>query len=245
MSKKTKLLDDAVKVTQADLIKAYEQQAKQILNEAEKLYLKLETKGLSLTELYRQDRYFKLLAQINDKLQKLGAKEVKILNTGLRSMYSDSITLVNSFAIVDERAVEQVISEVWCADGKRWSDRIWAHKMELQQALSEGLMNCVIRGDSHEKLVSQLQREFDVTRRQSETIARTELNRIQNRAAVEGYLQAGYDRYQFITAIDDRTCDECGKLNGQVFYFTEAEEGVNFPPMHPNCRSNIIAYKGD
>jgi SPP1 gp7 family putative phage head morphogenesis protein len=57
-------------------------------------------------------------------------------------------------------------------------------------------------------------------------------------------MDAGYDMYEFISSIDDRTCDECADLDGQVFYFSEAEEGVNFPPIHPNCRSNIIGYKG-
>ena len=49
----------------------------------------------------------------------------------------------------------------------------------------------------------------------------------------------------FISHSDDRICDECDDLDGQVFAFVDAQEGVNFPPMHPNCRSNIIGYRED
>ena len=244
MSKMTRMLDKASNSAHDDLVKAYKQQAQKILNDAEKLYLKLEAgQNLTVAELFRQDRYYQLLASINRNLQKLGESEVKIMRQGMRELYQQSAQFISPFAIVDNNMVQEVIDQIWCADGKKWSDRIWQHKAELQQTLSDELMNCVIRGDSHEKLVRELQHRFDVSRHQSECIARTELNRIQNRGAMAGYIDAGYEMYEFITAHDDRTCDECSTLDGQVFYFRDAEEGVNFPPMHPNCRSNIVGYR--
>lgn len=238
-------LDNATAATSQDLIKAYQKEAKKILADAERLYLKLEAGGqLSVAELYRQDRYYQLLADINKKLQKLGSKEIVILNSGMNALYHASISSVNPLSLVDEKQVEQVINEVWCADGKRWSDRVWTHKAELQQTLADSLMECVIQGASHQKMIEELQHRFDVSRHQSETIARTELSRVQNKAAAQGYIDAGFDRYEFITALDGRTCGHCEELNGQIFYFSEAKEGVNFPPMHPNCRSNIVAYRG-
>jgi SPP1 gp7 family putative phage head morphogenesis protein len=60
---------------------------------------------------------------------------------------------------------------------------------------------------------------------------------------MRGYLDAGYTQYQFITATDNITCDECGHLNRKIFSFADAQVGVNYPPIHPNCRSNVIGYK--
>ena len=44
-------------------------------------------------------------------------------------------------------------------------------------------------------------------------------------------------KYKFVAAIDNRTCDECHELHGKEFLVSEAKTGVNFPPIHPNCRS--------
>jgi uncharacterized protein with gpF-like domain len=37
--------------------------------------------------------------------------------------------------------------------------------------------------------------------------------------------------------LDSRTSEICRELNGKRFKLSEAEVGVNYPPMHPNCRS--------
>ena len=99
-------LDNATAATSQDLIKAYQKEAKKILADAERLYLKLEAGGqLSVAELYRQDRYYQLLADINKKLQKLGSKEIVILNSGMNALYHASISSVNPLSLVDEKQV--------------------------------------------------------------------------------------------------------------------------------------------
>lgn len=40
----------------------------------------------------------------------------------------------------------------------------------------------------------------------------------------------------------DSTCDDCAALNGQIFDISNAEEGVNLPPIHPNCRCVVRGY---
>lgn len=241
------LLDTGTQKTKLQLITEYQRVAKNIISEAETLYLQmLEKNELNLGYLYRQDRYFKLLAQINKQLQLLGAKEIKILDKGMLDIWNKTGALVtgnDQWNLTNPELARQVINTVWCADGKSWSDRIWKRKFELQSTLSQDLMDCVLQGKSHEYMVKDLRHQFDVTRHQAEAIARTELNHIQNRAAAQGYLDAGYTHYKFITAIDGCTCDICKKLNQQIFSFEEAEEGVNFPPIHTNCRSNIVGYK--
>ena len=61
-------------------------------------------------------------------------------------------------------------------------------------------------------------------------------DRAQSRVLAE-YQAKGIKRYKFVSAIDSRTCDVCADLNGQVFNVADAKTGLNFPPMHPNCRS--------
>lgn len=241
--------DQQIKDVNKLLAQAYQEQGQKILREAERLYLKLESTGsLSVAELYRQDRYYKLLANINKRLRKLGQQEIKILNSGMSDLYNfvgAKTSGLIDFALINERQAAEVIDQIWCSDGKRWSDRIWEHKSQLQQELSQGLMDCVVAGRSHEYLVKQLSNNLQVTRNQSNCIARTELNRVYNRAAVDGYQQAGFTRYIFLAAHDGKVCKEDQALDGKKFLFSEAQEGVNFPPMHPNCRCTIIADRSE
>lgn len=45
-------------------------------------------------------------------------------------------------------------------------------------------------------------------------------------------------KYKYICS--DSACSICSALNGQEFSIFEAVEGVNFPPIHPNCRCTIM-----
>lgn len=241
-----RLLDEGIDWTKLQLTKAYTRCAENVISDMEDLYLEMLDEGeISLGYLYQQDRYYKMLGNINKNLRALGAKEITTLDSGVLDLAGRTYEFITStpFPLVSKTLVEEAAKRAWCSDSMTYSDRIWKHKAELQAVLQQDLMDCVIQGKSHKHLVKDLRHKFGVAEHQAECIARTELNYIQNQAAMRGYIDAGYQMYQFISAIDDRTCDECGELNGQVFMFSEAEEGINFPPMHPNCRSNIIGYK--
>lgn len=43
----------------------------------------------------------------------------------------------------------------------------------------------------------------------------------------------------------ERTCETCGALDGKRFKLSDKRDGVNFPPLHPNCRCTTIAYDPD
>lgn len=241
-----KLLDKKSEHIRKRLIKAYLASQKTIVDECESLYLEmLEDGDLSYSRLMRYDRYYKLNALINKELRKLGLEEIGILDIGMRELYTEVAAAINPSVpiLINSAIVEETINRVWCPDGKLWSDRIWTSKDKLQLTLQQSLTNCVIQGKSHKVLTKELKQRFGVANHEAERLARTELNYIQNQAAVRGYIEAGYTHYKFITAIDGRTCGECEKLNGQVFSFAEAQVGVNLPPCHSNCRSNIIGYK--
>lgn len=63
------LLDAGTKTTKLQLITEYQRVAKNIISDAETLYLEMLDKGeMSLGYLYQQDRYYKLLAKINKQL---------------------------------------------------------------------------------------------------------------------------------------------------------------------------------
>lgn len=72
-------------------------------------------------------------------------------------------------------------------------------------------------------------------------IARTETVRLANEGLKNLYKENDIKEYAYLTALDERTCPICMSLDGQIFKLNQAQQGVNMPPMHPNCRCSSIA----
>lgn len=53
------------------------------------------------------------------------------------------------------------------------------------------------------------------------------------------------EKYQILSALDSKTCDICGELDGKIFPVKNAVIGVNFPPFHQGCRCTTIPYYDD
>lgn len=249
IKKQSALYNKQLKNIEKQLAREYSRVAKDVIADCEDLYLEmLENGQMTYADLIRYDRYFKLNASINQELRRLGVREIEYLDQGMTHLYLATGQLIvggESWAIINRTFAEEAVKRAWCYDGKTFSDRVWTHMNDLQATLQQGLQDCVIKGSDHRKLVRTLRDRFDVAYSDADRLVRTELNYIQNQGAMRGYLDAGYTHYMFISQSDDRICDECDDLNEQVFAFVDAQEGVNFPPMHPNCRSNIIGYKED
>lgn len=61
-------------------------------------------------------------------------------------------------------------------------------------------------------------------------------------AMLTGIILSGQDKYTYVCTEEDDTCEACSALDGQMFDVDKAVEGVNLPPMHPNCRCSIAGY---
>ena len=77
---------------------------------------------------------------------------------------------------------------------------------------------------------------------QAETLIRTETNHFHAEADTRAYDAAGVEEYEFVATLDSRTSEICAGLDGKHFPIKEAKTGVNYPPMHPRCRSTTVEY---
>lgn len=228
------------------LIKEYERAYEQIEIKLSRLYDKITKDGVpSVSELYRFNRYYETMGQIGVVLKKLGAKEVKVIGAKMTEMYliTAKETAANfglSFSLMNKDAVRKIIDEVWCADGKVWSDRIWADKGKLQMELGNALMECVIQGKSRDKVVAALADRMGVSKSNASRLIRTELNHIQTRSAIDRYKEAGFEKYEILATKDSRTSQICRNQDGKQYLIIEYNPGLTAPPFHPNCRTTII-----
>lgn len=74
--------------------------------------------------------------------------------------------------------------------------------------------------------------------------ARNELTLKTNLSELKDY-KGLENKYMFLATLDDRTCEKCGNLDGQVFSVKNAIVGVNFPPIHNGCRCTTIYFSDE
>jgi len=82
---------------------------------------------------------------------------------------------------------------------------------------------------------------WDTTTRDAETVVRTAVNEISNRAHMDVYQQNKdiTTGYQYVATLDARTSDICMSLDGQAWAWDDP--GAKRPPQHPRCRSTIVS----
>lgn len=248
LSTQDKIASKSEKQIQAQLRKYYKKVSKSSVSRFMLVYNKIQNSkeaGLQPTpaDLYKLDEYWKIQAEMTQLLRDLGDKEVKLYGNSFSAVFKnvyESIALKDdtNFNYIDMAQAEQMIKQIWCADGKSWSDRVWNNTEKLQQALNDGLIECVLTGASTEQLKEKLMYEFNVGYNRADSIVRTEVSHIQAQAARQRYEDAGISKVMVWASKDERRCEICGKLHEKVF----PANGKMPIPAHPRCRCRIIPY---
>ena len=68
------------------------------------------------------------------------------------------------------------------------------------------------------------------------------VHRTKIQAKLTGIKLTGRAKYTYICEHSKTTCSQCQALAGQNFFTSDAQEGVNLPPLHPHCRCTIQGY---
>lgn len=192
-------------------------------------------------DLYKLDTYWKMQAETQKELKKLGDKQAVLLGKKFEEEFFDiynSIGVEGSelFSTIDKAMVGQMINTIWTADGKSWSDRIWENTALLQQTLNEELIHCVVTGKKSSELKKKLTERFGVSYTRADVLVKTELAHIQTQAAQQRYKDYGIQEVEVFVDEDERTCPICAKHEGERYPIN----GVMPVPFHPRCRCTML-----
>lgn len=240
------MTDKTIEETQKQLRKYYTRAAEHCIDSFEATYNKLLTtieKGKDPTpaDLYKLDKYWQSQAQIRKELQKLGAQEISYMTKAFEEVWLDvynsmALPSTATYGSVSTETITQLINQVWCADGKVWSDRIWYNTEKLADELNDQLVHIVATGKPTKELKQTLIGCFNVSYSQANTLVQTEVAHIQTQAARQRYLDSGVTEVEVWADYDERRCDLCGKLHQKKYPI-----GATMPvPAHPNCRCCIL-----
>ena len=111
--------------------------------------------------------------------------------------------------------------------------------MDTKKELVRIMNNGILQGHGIDKIGRNMRKSITtLSVKRSKLIARTEVMTSYNQGKVNKYKQGNVEKVQWVTALDDRTCEECESLDGQIFALGKHPS----PPIHPMCRCTLVAY---
>ena len=241
---------DALKLLKGDEYKVWKKDLHDYMNEynkllktapleAKKLYLEIET----LAARSRMSHLDSLKAQIDMEMVKLIFGVEDSAKNALTSIYRDTYTEVTKDlginTIVSRDKIKTVLDRPW--SGANFSQRIWSNTDKLAQTVKQEIVNGMIQGINLQTMTKRVSERFETAKKNDvERLLRTEVNYTLNQATLDGYKEAGIEKYEFSATLDSRTSQICSELHGEVFEIKKIAVGLNYPPMHPRCRSTTI-----
>ena len=237
------------RLLQGDEFRTWRMDMKEYLDSIEKTgdkKLLLELNTLAMRS--RISRLDKLRAETYVEFSKLAEKFGRSMDKFLPSAYKD-FYYRNLFEIgrtrgldttpvkVDSKEIEKVLRTPW--SGKNYSERIWRNQERLGNIICNEITSAMHRGCSVEKISQIVTQKMNVGMSDARRLVRTELNYVQNKAALDSIIESGMKYYRFIATLDKRTSTVCREHDGKIYPVEDGSPGTNMPPLHPHCRSTI------
>lgn len=187
-----------------------------------------------MQQVYQQEKQFdtKLLEQLGEKAY-------------YHSIYNmqKETGLAFNFSHVSRKQIDQALQMKW--SGKHFSDRIWQNTQQLADSLKDELLISLLTGRTDRETAESIQAQCGGGAKQARRLVRTESCYMAGELTAQSYIDCGIKNYRYVAVLDLRTSKICRELDGKVFPVKDRKAGVNYPPMHPYCRSTTISVIDD
>ena len=155
----------------------------------------------------------------------------------------DRRTAVHDFWRITPEEIAAIVYLLWAGDRQTIPQRIRNNNRYRALQIKREIIKTAVtnRPDTAHKQAVQERcaQAAGGTRR----VIRTEAARVVQAAQAKAATDAGLKKYLYIATLDEITCkDTCARLDGLFFFYHQKTIGVNFPPMHPNCRCTTAPY---
>lgn len=194
--------------------------------------------------------------QMQQSLEVLFGNQLDIVDTAIRDIYGSGylrtafeiqkgIGVGWSLSIPNDNLIAKVINKPWAADGRNFSDRIWANKQKLINELNTTFTQNIITGADPRKTIDVFSRKLDVSKQNAGRLVMTEQAAFGNAAQHDCFKALDVEQFEVVETLDSHTCSLCGSMDGKHFPMSQFEVGMTAPPFHPNCRGCTCPYFDD
>nr|DAR89271.1 MAG TPA: minor capsid protein [Caudoviricetes sp.] len=200
----------------------------------------------------------KRLERLSDDLDRMRESIYRSEKSGSDAFYSDLMKdsyykatfdlqqqtgLAYSFSGLPETEIKRLRGLKWTGEG--YSDRIWSNTGALASSVKDELLVSLMTGRSVKDTAQAIAERFEVGQNNARRLVRTESAFFHNQMELLSYEDAEITKYKFVAVLDRRTSHICQEHDNKVYDTDKAEPGVNYPPLHPWCRSTTIAHDED
>jgi phage head morphogenesis protein, SPP1 gp7 family len=151
--------------------------------------------------------------------------------------------LAYSFSNLPETEIKRLRGLKWT--GEAYSDRIWSNTGALASSVKDELLVSLMTGRSVKDTAQAIAERFGAGQNNARRLVRTESAFFHNQMELLSYEDAEITKYRFVAVLDRRTSHICQEHDNKVYDTDKAVPGVNYPPLHPWCRSTTIAHDED
>ena len=202
----------------------------------------------------------KRLERLSDDLDRMRESIYHSEKTGSDAYYSDLMKdsyykatfdlqqqtgLAYGFSGLPESEIKHLQSFSWLGDGSTYSTDIWKNTGKLTSSIKDELLMSLMTGRDTRETAQAIAERFNVGQNDARRLVRTESAFFHNQMELLSYEDADIEKYIFVAVLDKRTSRICQEHDNQVYDRDKAVPGVNYPPMHPWCRSTTVAYDED
>lgn len=218
---------------------------KQWMKQLENASAKVHVTRLQALQLEMQQ---KIEALYGNQLDGIDALARKIYTEGY---YHTAFEVQKGFNIgwdltpLNKKQLDRVISKPWTLDKETFSDRIWKQKNSLVAKVQTEMSQALLRGDSPDKAIKSISKQFNVSKSQAGRLVMTESAYFASEAQKDCFNGLDVERFEIVATLDSHTSELCQSLDGHVEYMKDYEAGVTAPPFHPWCRTTTVPYFED
>lgn len=198
--------------------------------------------------LWRLSRLEALQEQIKLEMATLGQKEERLTTESYKKVIKDSYAssqqdlqrqgITPTFATLSDAVTNAIITSKW--EGRDFKSSIWKNKTKLMQELPSLLASSMISGQSPAVASRILRDTMKVGLSDARRLVITETNYMHGQGELQSYVDDGFEEYEYVAILDERTSTICEGLDNKVFKIEDAVVGENYPPMHAYCRSTTV-----
>lgn len=177
-----------------------------------------------------------LKAELELEIAKLHAEKHEIFNQHLwdetKAELERQAGILKGSTDGSSRRVRQIVNADFY--GTVFSAKVWGAQADMRKELFVSLNRIFTDMAGYRQERNRLAKKFNTSQANALRLLKTESGRVRMAAQLESYKQNEFTHYHYVS--EPGACELCGRLDGQTFKVEEAEPGVNFPLMHPNCR---------
>lgn len=209
--------------------------------------LKSKIKRIDTLALLIEKELFKAYKEEIESIKEfLGDIYTYVSNETAKALNESVKGIEIKFDAPSKEMINQVINS------KKWEygdfeNRLWQQEGAIANNIRAELFRGVVLGLNPKEIGRNIANILKTPIHQAIRIARTEFNYIANQATLDTVKNINskhekelFSEYQYLAKLDNRTSLLCTGLNDKKFKIKEAEVGLNYPPMHPNCRSTVL-----